>query len=57
METIYLIQPLEFINTNTYKIGRSSKNDLSRCKNGYRKLSILSQYGLELICFGIDVLY
>ena len=36
METIYLIQPLEFINTNTYKIGRSSKNDLSRCKNGYK---------------------
>ena len=36
METIYLIQPLEFIGTKTYKIGRSSKNDLSRCKNGYK---------------------
>ena len=23
----------------------------------YRKLSILSQYGLELICLGIDALY
>ena len=36
METIYLVQPLEFIGTSTYKFGRSSKNDLSRCKNGYK---------------------
>jgi hypothetical protein len=34
---IYLIQPCEFINSNIYKIGCSSKADLSRCKNGYGK--------------------
>lgn len=32
---IYFIQPVEYLNTNTYKIGYSSKNNLSRCKNGY----------------------
>lgn len=32
---VYLIQPYEFIETNIYKIGCSSKNSLDRCKNGY----------------------
>jgi len=34
---IYLVQPAELVGTNRYKIGCSSKNDLSRCKNGYKK--------------------
>jgi hypothetical protein len=34
---IYLVQPCELLNTNRYKIGRSSKNNLDRCKNGYKK--------------------
>ena len=36
METIYLLQPFEYIGSNTYKFGCSTKNDLSRCKNGYK---------------------
>ena len=35
--TIYLIQPAELVGTNRYKIGCSSKNDLERCKKGYKK--------------------
>jgi hypothetical protein len=34
---VYLIQPAELIGTNRYKIGRSGKNDLLRCINGYKK--------------------
>ncbi len=34
---IYYIQPIEFIDTNIFKIGCSSHPDLSRCKNGYGK--------------------
>jgi hypothetical protein len=33
---IYLVQPAELVGTNRYKIGCSKKNDLSRCKNGYK---------------------
>ncbi len=33
---VYLVQPAELIGTNRYKIGCSAKNDLSRCKNGYK---------------------
>jgi hypothetical protein len=33
---VYLVQPAELIGTNRYKIGCSGKNDLSRCKNGYK---------------------
>lgn len=33
---VYLVQPVELIGTNRYKIGCSAKNDLSRCKNGYK---------------------
>jgi hypothetical protein len=33
---VYLVQPAELVGTNRYKIGCSSKNDLSRCKNGYK---------------------
>jgi len=36
---IYLIQPIELINTNIYKIGCSNKNNLDRCNNGYKKNS------------------
>jgi hypothetical protein len=35
--TIYLIQPAELVGTKRYKIGCSSKNDLERCKKGYKK--------------------
>jgi hypothetical protein len=35
--TIYLIQPAELVGTERYKIGCSSKNDLERCKKGYKK--------------------
>ncbi len=35
MPIVYLIQPCELIGTDRYKIGRSSKNDLSRMK-GYK---------------------
>ena len=34
---VYLIQPLEFIRTNTYKIGCSKSPTLDRCNNGYKK--------------------
>ncbi len=35
--SIYLIQPAELVGTNRYKIGCSKKNDLERCKKGYKK--------------------
>jgi len=35
--TIYLIQPAELVGTKRYKIGCSAKNDLDRCKKGYKK--------------------
>lgn len=35
--TIYLIQPAELVGTQRYKIGCSAKNDLERCKKGYKK--------------------
>lgn len=35
--TIYFVQPAELVGTNRFKIGCSSKNDLKRCKNGYKK--------------------
>jgi hypothetical protein len=35
--TIYLIQPAELVGTKRYKIGCSAKNDLERCKKGYKK--------------------
>jgi hypothetical protein len=34
---IYFIQPVEYIETNTYKIGCSKNPNLDRCKNGYKK--------------------
>ena len=34
---IYLIQSLELVGTNRYKIGRSSKTNLSRLNKGYKK--------------------
>jgi hypothetical protein len=34
---IYLIQPVELIGTNRYKIGFSSKCTLERCASGYKK--------------------
>jgi len=34
---IYLIQPAELVGTKRYKIGCSSKNNLERCRNGYKK--------------------
>ena len=34
---IYLIQPVELIGTNRYKIGFSSKCTLERCVTGYKK--------------------
>lgn len=34
--TIYLIQPAELVGTERFKIGCSSKNDLNRCKKGYK---------------------
>lgn len=33
---VYLIQPIEFIGTNIYKIGCSSKPTLDRVRHGYR---------------------
>lgn len=36
MGCLYFIQPAELLNTNRYKIGCSSKNDLSRMK-AYKK--------------------
>ena len=38
MGCLYLIQPCELLGTNRYKIGMSSKNDLSRMK-AYKKNS------------------
>jgi hypothetical protein len=37
MGILYLIQPSEFLGTNRYKIGCSSKSTLERVKNGYKK--------------------
>jgi hypothetical protein len=34
---IYLIQPVELINTNRYKLGCSGKTSLDRCLTGYKK--------------------
>lgn len=34
---VYLIQPLELVGTDRYKIGISNNNNLDRCKNGYKK--------------------
>lgn len=34
---IYLIQPVELIGTERYKIGMTSNPNLDRCKNGYKK--------------------
>lgn len=34
---IYLIQPSELVGSERYKIGMSNKNNLDRCKKGYRK--------------------
>ncbi len=33
---IYLIQPYEYIGTNTFKIGRSGNTNLDRCVKGYK---------------------
>lgn len=44
MGILYLLQPCELVGTNRYKIGRSSKNDLSRVrsyKNGSRYILII----------------
>ena len=44
MPCVYFIQPAELRNTNRYKIGRSSKDDLSRVrsyKNGSRYILII----------------
>lgn len=37
MGTIYFIQPVEYLNTNIFKIGCSGSNNLNRCKYGYGK--------------------
>ncbi len=37
MGIVYLIQPEKYLNSNVLKIGRSSKDDLSRPHNGYGK--------------------
>ena len=37
MGLLYLVQPAELVGTNRYKIGCSSKSNLSRVRNGYRK--------------------
>ncbi len=34
---IYLIQPIELIKTNRYKIGKSCQEGINRCINGYKK--------------------
>ncbi len=44
MGIIYLLQPCELVGTSRYKIGMSSKSDLSRIrsyKNGSRYISIM----------------
>ena len=44
MGIVYFLQPCELIGTDRYKIGRSSKNDLSRVlsyKKGTRYISII----------------
>lgn len=44
MPMVYFIQPAELIGTDRYKIGRTSKNDLTRIrsyKNGSRYLFIM----------------
>ena len=45
MPIVYLIQPAELVGTNRYKIGKSSKDDLSRIKSyklGSRHISIMN---------------
>jgi hypothetical protein len=37
MGIIYLVQPAELVGTSRFKIGRSSKNNLIRVRNGYKK--------------------
>lgn len=44
MGIVYLVQPCELVGTDRYKIGRSSKDDLSRVlsyKKGTRYISIM----------------
>lgn len=44
MPIVYLIQPAKLVGTDRYKIGRSSKDDLSRIKSyksGSRYLNII----------------
>jgi hypothetical protein len=33
---VYMVQPAELVGSNKFKIGCSSKNDLSRCKKAYK---------------------
>ena len=33
---IYLIQPVELVGTNRYKLGCSKNTNLERCKKGYK---------------------
>lgn len=43
MPIVYLVQPAELVGTSRFKIGRSSKDDLSRLKNyklGTRYLNV-----------------
>ena len=40
---LYLLQPAEFINTDTYKIGMTKNNNLDRCRNGYSSESDIIQ--------------
>ena len=37
MGLLYFIQPLEFLNTNVYKIGMSRDSELVRCRTGYKR--------------------
>lgn len=39
MGSVYLIQPVELLNTSIYKIGCSKKLTLERCSKGYKKYS------------------
>ena len=40
MGIVYLIQPIELVGTDRYKIGCSTKSDLSRITTGYNKGTI-----------------
>jgi len=53
---IYLIQPAELVNTNRYKIGCSSNNNLDRLKKGYKNgtrflniMECIEPFKLEII--------